>query len=645
MKKYFWSRIRPFAVLYLAINTLVRLAFLARVGEQFELPVLQSIMVMAIGFLSDVSVLAVFLCIWLFFLTLLPHRHHGAKIDKIFTYVGFGIFAAVLVFGAISEWLFWDEFYVRFNFIAVDYLIYTQEVIGNIQESYPLPVIFAGIGAIAALTVWIFRRSLEIYEAPMHGLKHRLAVFGVSVLFAAIGCALTHNLYQSVKDENLQEVAKNGPMSFVEAFLDNELDYHKFYSTAPEETVNQTVRGILKENHSEYVSPSGPDITRKISHPGAEIRKNVVFIVMESMSGNYMQTFGSKDNITPNLDALTKESLFFSNLYATGTRTVRGLEAVTLSIPPTPGQSIIRRPGNENLYSLGFIFKDRGYDTKFFYGGYGYFDNMNAFFSTNGFDILDRSSFAPEEIQFANVWGICDEDVMNRMLREASKSYEIKKPFLYLMMTTSNHRPYTYPEGRIDIPPKSSRHGGVKYADFAVGDFIKKAKDQPWFKDTVFVFISDHTAGSAGKIDLDPIKYHIPAMIYAPGFVTPREYSALASQIDIAPTLLGMLNFSYYSKFYGDDVLRGEHIVPRAFISNYQKVGLLTNDNLTILEPKRTVVEYSVAKDDAVFSETIRGKVFKEAKIDPTRRLDAVSLIQSASEWKDRYGRVPTVVK
>ena len=163
--------------------------------------------------------------------------------------------------------------------------------------------------------------------------------------------------------------------------------------------------------------------------------------------------------------------------------------------PPTPGQSILRRPGNEGLFTIGSIFQDAGFDTRFIYGGYGYFDNMNNFFGNNGFDITDKGGrFEPGDhftgarniiddqyIHFANAWGICDEDLYDAVIRDADVRYAKQQPFFDFVMTTSNHRPYTYPDKKIDIPSGSGRDGAVKYTDFAIGEFLKKVSSKPWF--------------------------------------------------------------------------------------------------------------------------------------------------------------------
>ncbi len=309
---------------------------------------------------------------------------------------------------------------------------------------------------------------------------------------------------------------------------------------------------------------------------------------------------------------------------------MRGLEAVTLSIPPTPGNSIVRRPGNDGLFTLGSVFQDRGYDTRFIYGGHGYFDNMNAFYEGNGFTIIDRNDFADSEVEFANVWGVCDEDLFKKVISEGDASFAAGKPFFSLIMTTSNHRPYTFPEGRIDMPSEGGgREAGVKYADYSVGRLIEWARTKPWFDNTLFVFVADHTAGSAGKMALTPAKYHIPLIFYAPGHIAPRVYDRMASQIDMAPVLLGLLNVSYTSKFYGEDLLNEAEPSARAFISTYQKMGMLRDGEVVVLGPNRQTDAYTMGEGTPV---------------DPNASLlqDAIAYYQHASGWKERQRRIDT---
>lgn len=628
------KRLWPYAVIFLAVQTVLRLSLLARAMLEVEFSASAFAAAIARGVWLDLATASFCLLPILLYFFFLPASRQGGAGDRRTDMALRFIFSFILLFDAVAEHLFWSEFTTRFNFIAVDYLIYTQEVIGNIVESYPLGIFIGAIAMMAVFITWLSMKiSPPVAQPSWPRFSRRLRV-------AAVWCAACVALYHASSTEQAEirdnaeatEAAANGIYNLFAAFWSNEISYSRFYAMQPEESVARHARVLLKEKGQAFLHDDGKDLTRRIDAKGAERHKNVVIVVMESMSADYMAAFGNKQGITPNLDRLASEGLFFTDLYATGTRTVRGLEAVTLSIPPTPGQSIIRRPGNENLFSLGFVFKDRGYETQFLYGGYGYFDNMNAFFAGNGFDVIDRTAMREDEVQFANVWGICDEDMFARAIKEADRAQANKKPFMQLIMTTSNHRPYTYPEGHIEIASKSGRLGGVKYADYSIGRLIEEAKKKPWFKDTVFVFVADHTAGAGGKAELDPHKYHIPMIFYAPGMVAPRRYEYTASQIDMAPVLLGLLHFSYYTKFFGEDLLQDEDEIPHAFISNYQKVALVRQGELTVLEPKQRVKEYrwpSVEANEGV-----------SALIE-----DTITYYQSASWWKEQYRRVPTVYK
>jgi phosphoglycerol transferase MdoB-like AlkP superfamily enzyme len=305
-----------------------------------------------------------------------------------------------------------------------------------------------------------------------------------------------------------------------------------------------------------------------------------------------MAHYGNKEHLTPFLDSLADQGLFFTNLYAAGNRTVRGLEAVTLCLPPAPGESIIKRKDNKRKFSVGYVFKRRDYAVKFLYGGYSYFDNMKDFYSGNGYEVIDRDSLTDNEITFANVWGACDEDMARKAIQVMNRETSEGRPFFNHWMTVSNHRPFTYPEGKIDIPGDSkSRKGGVKYTDYALSRFFKMAERQPWFNNTVFVIVADHCASSAGKTTLPMDKYRIPAIIYSKGFIKPEKIPVLMSQIDLMPTVLGLLHFSYPSRFYGADVLKTDYR-PRAFIATYQDMGYIRENILTVLSPVKQVRQY-----------------------------------------------------
>jgi phosphoglycerol transferase MdoB-like AlkP superfamily enzyme len=508
------------------------------------------------------------------------------------------VFIYSMLFGLAAEWVFWDEFGVRFNFIAVDYLVYTNEVIKNIFESYPMPLILSGIAILSfLLCIAIWRTGLltnwaENSAAPA-GVRYKFGVFACAGAIA-VGLIVNQTWLPDFTNNYNRELGKNGLWSLFAAFKDNELEFNKFFPTVPVDKAFQFMRAELVEDGSVLLRPQEKDTLRLYSKEGPELKLNVIQITVESLSTEFLANSGRYTNLTPNLAAIEQKSLVFDNFYATGTRTDRGMEALTLSMPPTPGRSLVKRPHNEGLFTLGSIFRWKGYETAFLYSGYGYFDNMNYFFGNNGYKVIDRNAVSRNDVTFANAWGACDEDLYRWTMREADAVHAQEKPFHFFVMTTSNHRPFTFPEGRIDLPSKTSgRRGGVKYTDYAIGKFIKDASSKPWFNNTVFVIVADHCAGSAGKTELPVKEYHIPLIIYAPGGQLPTGHiKTITSQVDYAPTLLGLLNWSYPSRFFGHDVRAISPDEGHAIIGNYQKLGHIEEGKFIVLKTMRKNVAY-----------------------------------------------------
>ncbi len=500
----------------------------------------------------------------------------------------------IIIFNAVSEWFFWEEFSTRYNFIAVDYLIYTNEVIGNIKESYPIGWLIAAIVISSSTIIYLWKNELLAWVQICETIKKRsikaivLLALPVLVLFF-----LPEKWHRFSNNEYSNELAANGSFQFATAFSNNELDFFKFYQTLPDTTAFTIMREQLKDSNNSFTSNNIFNLERKITASAPPLNYNVVLISIESLSASYMAHFGSTSNITPHLDSLADKSIFFTGHYASGTRTVRGLEALTLSLPPVPGQSIVKRPDNANLFTLGSVFKTKGYTTQYIYGGYSYFDNMKNFFGNNGYDVIDRTAIKDADIHYQNVWGVADEDEFTLAIQTLDKNYELKKPFFTHIMTVSNHRPFTYPDGRINIPSTTqSRNGAVKYTDYCINKFIKEASAKPWYNQTIFVIVSDHCAGSAGSVALPVTGYHIPLLIFAPAICKPAVIPYLTAQIDIAPTILGMLNFTYNSKFFGKDIFHSDTTNSRAFVSTYQGLGFIKNGQLIIQSPVKKVNQY-----------------------------------------------------
>lgn len=584
--------------LFLAFSLIARIALLITSFHQFSVgPTLLGAFM--VGILFDLAAGVFAAAPWLLLGIVMPDRLLK-KVWMKWLLAGLAVFyTGLLVFITTAEWFFWDEFSARFNFIAVDYLIWTQEVWGNISESYPMGIIIPAIVIVAALVVFGLKKigAFAFTSNPRTPLSHRLIALVVLLVvpFLTFKFVAQSSIPAFTNQYNI-EIAKNGSWSFFAAAKQMELDYKRWYIELPKTEALSETKKLLVTPNEKATSDSPEDLSRIISKTGDEKDWNVIFVCMESMSSSFMTYVGNLEKLTPNLDRLRDESVFFENLYATGTRTVRGMEALTLNLPPTPGQAIIYRPEGTNLKTTFGPFLDRGYDCGFFYGGDGRFDYMNRYFSTAGCRLMDVNAWEEKDTTFKTSWGACDEDLFNKAISEADKDHAAGKPFHFFCMTTSNHRPYDFPAGRIDLTPKDRRNGAVKYSDWAIGDLLEKASKKPWFEKTIFVIVADHCASSAGKEDIDATKYRIPGMIYNPGLVGKKMINRLSSQIDIMPTVFGMLNWSYTTLGYGHDYLApmADSLPERSFVSNYQKIAMITPETMTILKPNKKHSSYKV---------------------------------------------------
>jgi phosphoglycerol transferase MdoB-like AlkP superfamily enzyme len=603
----------------LLLNTLLRLSLLIYTGIELA-PLSLWPWVLAKGIWFDVVVASALTTPVVIYGALVPNRWRASTWHSRLQSVWLFGSIFVLLFGAVSEFTFWIEFSNRLNFIALDYLIYTSEVIGNIRESYPVGLILSTVAAIAFI-VTLGIRALVGPEAnyPMRW-QQRIA----SVLIATV---LTGILIRSASIEQMEhsqnayasELSGNGLFTLAAAARRNELDYLKFYRTLPAQEISTTLSGlgiIRPEQPALRQVQYNNEVTAANSY-FSRTPKHLILVSIESLSASFVGSYGSDEALTPYLDAIASEGLKFTQTYATGTRTVRGLEALSLGTPPVPGQAIVRRPNNEHLTTLGEVLRHQGFDTFFVYGGYGYFDNMNAYFAANNYRVVDRTDIPANKIVFENVWGVADEVLFETTIDHIDQRADKDKPFFAHVMTTSNHRPYTYPDGRIDIPSPGGRKGAIKYTDYAIGKFIRDAQKKPWFRDTLFVFVADHCASVAGKTRLPVKNYHIP----------------LISQIDIVPSLIEALGKRGDDLFFGRSIFEQGPAPERAFISNYQELGYLRNGKLTVLMPKQRVQSFDI--DPKTFEAT-------PSAVDEKLLREAIALYQSAStEFRNGQLKAP----
>ncbi len=607
------------SAMFLAVSLLTRIGLALFSQESYSLSEWGRFLGM--GEVFDLTVLPFFLLPWSLYEIVRPQKRLLKWEGRWAMVWGTG-YLVLFVVTAASEFVFWNEFSTRFDFIAVDYLVYTHEVIGNIRESYPvfwwLSALFLVCGMLAWLT-WPKENGVGI------GRLTRIGYSLVLVLAIVAGYFGVDMGWTKAKNAYVQQLSNNGFYALFHAYRHNQLDYAKYYPTLPQDRLNDEIRSLVKQPNAAYTSTHG--IERNIEAVEVTKKPNIVLISVESLSAEFMAHFGNEQNLTPELDKLADQSLFFTNLFATGTRTVRGLEALSVGTPPTPGQSIVRRPNNQRMENLGEELREAGWAAPYWiYGGYGFFDNMNAFFASNGYQVVDRtdSENMNIEIHAENVWGIADEDLFTMAMQVFDKQASKDKPFFAHIMTTSNHRPYTFPENRVDLPQKK-REGAVKYTDWALGDFIKRSAKKAWFDNTIFIILADHTSKAAGKTDLPLWRYRIPMIWYAPKLIEPQKMDRLMSQIDVGPSLMGWLGLSYSSRFFGYDIFHLEPGRERAFISTYQKLGYLKNDRLVVLDVNKPAKVMEANRQETVIADP------QEA--DKKLIDEAVAWYQSASKY------------
>ncbi len=599
-------------MLFLVFSTFTRLTLTLMNAWNHSVDWLQIPSILLVGFLFDLKPLLLLTFLWAICIRFTP-KFLQQKLATIplLEWLGFVITLFALSFQMFAEWVFWGDMECRFNFIAIDYLVYTHEVVHNILQSYPMKTYLSIMAAIAGIGAY-FVQKLPKFNKP-------LSIKFIGQIAAFSFLSFLFPLTNWSKNNFAQELSENGTSNLIYAFFHNQLNYNQFYQTIQPNLLSQKIASYFPQKFSK---PDQDPIARMIPSFCPKKELNVVLITVESLSQEFLDKKPS--TWTPFIAKLKKNSISFEDHYATGTRTVRGLEALALSVPPTPGSSILRRPHYGNLYNVSSVLKPCGYEMFFWYGGYGYFDNMNAFFEANGFTVRDRLHIPSEKIEHETIWGVSDEHLFDAFLEDIQSRKDPSKPFFSLIMTTSNHRPYTFPDHRIEMP-QGTREAAVRYTDWAIEQFFKKAKETPWFQNTLFIITADHCASSAGKMQLDPTKYLTPCIFYAPQKLEPKAITTRTSQMDVVPSILGLLGISYESRFYGIDQIHSpmDRPVP---IGTYQRLGFYGKNEMIILSPKKEVKAYRKVSGD-----------FEEIPSTQSSILgNAIGLYQSAY---DRYSK------
>lgn len=505
----------------------------------------------------------------------------------------------ILVYMELATPSFISEYNLRPNRLFIEYLIYPKEVFSMLWVGYKLELAVGLIGSVFTLCLgWLLSGyAVRDLNAPRWYWRPVLAIFVVALGVMGARSTFQHRplnpaMVAFSTDPLLNDLTLNSSYSVIFAArnMASEKSAEEFYGTMPLEDIIATVRA--SSGRPESFMP-GDIPTLNTNLPTVEGKKNLVILLQESLGARFVGGLGGLP-LTPNLDALMQEGWNFTQMYATGTRSVRGIEAMTTGFTPTPSRAVVKLSKSQTgFYTIAELLGRQGYHTQFIYGGESHFDNMKSFFLGNGFeDIVDLPDFVNPK--FVGSWGASDQDLYQMADKQFTQLHQTGQPFFSLVFTSSNHSPYEFPDGEIELyeHPEHTRNNAVKYSDKALGEFFAKARLSEYWKDTVFIVIADHDARAEGNVPVPVDRFHIPALILG-GDIPPRQDDRLASNIDMAPTLLSLIGADNTSPMIGHDLTKA--IAPeyqRAMMQFDKNFGYLTRDKLVVLQPGKDPIGY-----------------------------------------------------
>lgn len=508
----------------------------------------------------------------------------------------------LLVFMEVVTPSFILEYDVRPNRLFVEYLMYPSELMNMLLSGYKTELTIVTL--LSSLTLYFsWKGSAVVLNEPAMPVWYWRPLLAILVLLLGVMGARSSLGHRPLNpamvafsiDPLMNDLTLNSTYSMLFAVkqLQNEDDAFKYYGQMDEDEVINLVRDSTNLGLNKYFSKEFPTMaSHKSSYRGQ--KKNLVILLQESLGARYVGKLGGLP-LTPNIDKLMEEGWNFTNVYATGTRSVRGIEAIITGFSPTPARSVVKLGKSQSgFFSIAHLLKKNGYHTQFIYGGESHFDNMKSFFLGNGFDDMqDFGTF--KEPTFVGSWGASDEDLYAKAHLQFSVLHEQRKPFFSLVFTTSNHTPFDYPDGRIELynQPKETRENAAKYSDYALGKFFENAKRSAYWADTIFLIVADHDSRAYGD-QLVPIKhFHIPAVIVGSDIIH-RQDTRLASQIDLPQTLLSLIGVDSDNPMIGHDLTQEiPQVKLRAMMQFYKNFAWMDGqNNVVVLQPEKSPVEF-----------------------------------------------------
>ncbi|OCB73091.1 Phosphoglycerol transferase MdoB [Flavobacterium glycines] len=640
MKKIIFIKpILNFFFIGLLITTISRLA-LFFVFKERVMQTPDYWMLFPIGLRMDVILLSYISFLPVLLLSVLPDNYLQ-KIKKFFSFY-FLVFLFLLFFMELASYDFIKEYDTRPNKLFIDYLIYPKEVVGTLIKSYMTSMVlfFIAIGIALCFSIkkapfWFYPKFVAYRtKLILFPLVAFLLFFGArSSLVSKRPINASNAIFSTDQLTNSLGLNSLYTVSFALYSLKNEGDAAKMYGKMDAQEAIKRVKKYMEVPEANFTDSELPLMHLQKTSNSLAKSYNVVVFLQESLGAEYVGSLCGLP-LTPELDKLTKEGLLFTNMYCTGTRSVRGIEAVVTGFLPSPSESVVKLSNSQTgFYTLAENLREKGYQTSFIYGGMANFDNMAAFFNGNGFSkIIDEKDYDKSKAAFKGTWGYSDED-----LAVKANSYFKSmgnKPFFSLMFSTSNHEPFEFPDGRIQLydKKKNTVHNAMKYADFSIGKFFELAKKEAYFKNTIFLVIADHNTRTYGK-NLVPInKFHIPALLIGPNVPKGEKYTKLCSQIDVAPTLLNFIGMDIMNPMPGRNLMQLSSNVPgRAIMQFHDNNAFRIENQVVVLQPNKEPLQFEMKNDTVLIP----------VKLNPEMAKDALAHITTASYlYKERKYRM-----
>lgn len=510
----------------------------------------------------------------------------------------------IIVFLECSTPSFVDQFDSRPNILFLEYLNHPREVAATLWAAYKIPILVTFF--LVSITTWFNARQIGRLVKVVQPVGILPAILVTSVLMLLVtGMVRSTMDHRPVNpstvalssDPMVNDLALNSAYTVLYAIYEmrHESEGGFRYGYLEDDAIVNLVRKGMQIAPDEFTSSELPTLhTQQPSEIATEPR-NLVIIVEESLGAEFVGSLGGLD-LTPNLDELSGEGIWFRNLYATGTRSVRGLEAIVSGFTPTPARSVVKLSKSQrDFFTLAQLLGQAGYESSFIYGGESQFDNMRRFFMNNGFDsVIDKRDYA--DPVFTGSWGVSDEDLFDRAHAEFDAYHD--KPFFSLVFTSSNHSPFQFPDGRIELVDanKNTVNNAVKYADYALGRFIRMAKTAEYWKNTVFLIVADHNSRVYGSEVVPVERFHIPGLILG-GTISSKIFDPVASQIDLAPTLLSLIGVASEHPMIGHDLTRPDALLSpgRAIMQFNATQAYLEGDRVAVLQKDMPVRQYAYA--------------------------------------------------